>query len=890
MGYLGETIENLCKNILKYTTIYLSIYSKLIIPVQSYQKYNRQLNTVYNQSCIIPRYYDASILDLSGDDYAIETSLLFTFPFYNNSYNSIGVSTNGLLTFGETSSSFINTIIPTLNSPNNFIAPFWADLITNDKSIFMYQTESYAVIQWTNMGFFGTQTPLGTFQVILYSNGTIHLRYIVLMGSEVAFGSSATIGIENIDGTKGTLISYRQSSLSTGKTYILHYNSESDEYTYVSMIDTDYTILLPITLPSTPIIISPSDTSVFYRDSTIILNWNSNTALYYKLFVASDPYLSNIVYNNNELIIPIYNLTELISGVYYWKVYACNNDGCTESCIQQFVIEENILSPPPPEPSLSPPPSPEPYLPPPPPPPPPVPPEPSPPPSPPPPEPQIPSPPPPPEIIMETFISTETVQQIAAAVTTAISTAVATSVSAVISSSVAGSVGGSVGGASSVPSPAGLVSMISTVQMMNMKMNLQIGGTPETIKGLAGGIGWINLDFSLPNSNRRRNLLSSNEAIFDKTKSLFIYSFLMFLLPISIIHYLIQYYLAIKKKIQVSGLLMFPQIELTVALLLINPYAKNAAKLFSLGTTKSIFAGIGMLLTIPIPILIFSIYAVRKYIIENRSVKFLMFHNVEQVHGIIPFIKRGIFASANKGYWKEDNHNILDRYGVFFKSIRGPIYIFKDKIIRYDQKKYKYKWGKVIYVPDKFVHIRSYYKSYFIARNIFICLLLNAFSYSSHGNAAQSCILITLLTIHVYFMLFVSPFNTSKDQFTDISSNICELGTYVSGLCLLMARRLYLAEILPLIEQSMFIFQILSIGIQIVTQLWNVVLIFQLIRSIFIEKFYKDYMIHEAYNQLLIKKFANRWLYKTHKRALKGCEYIYLENKKISTNTILLKI
>ena len=139
-------------------------------------------------------------------------------------------------------------------------------------------------------------------------------------------------------------------------------------------------------------------------------------------------------------------------------------------------------------------------------------------------------------------------------------------------------------------------------------------------------------------------------------------------------------------------------------------------------------------------------------------------------------------------------------------------------------------------------------------------------------------------------MMFISPFNTAKDQFADIASNSCELGTYAMGFSILMARRLDWSHLLPMLEKGMFAFQLMSIGIQIITQLWNVVLIFVLVQSIITEKFYKEQSIQKAYRELLVKKYANRWLYKVHRRSLKGWEFVYSEEKTISPKMIQLHL
>ena len=132
-------------------------------------------------------------------------------------------------------------------------------------------------------------------------------------------------------------------------------------------------------------------------------------------------------------------------------------------------------------------------------------------------------------------------------------------------------------------------------------------------------------------------------------------------------------------------------------------------------------------------------------------------------------------------------------------------------------------------------------------------------------------------------MLFVSPLNTPKDQFVDISSNICELGFYSSGFCILMARRLHLDNIITMTENAMFVFQILTVGVQIIAQLWNVVFIFKIIKSIIDDKFYKNQLIYTTHQLLLVKKYANRWLLHVHHRPLKDWADTY-KSSKITTS------
>jgi hypothetical protein len=71
----------------------------------------------------------ATDLNISFDDTYVAQALPFAFPFYGNEYNSVFVTSNGLLTFSEGGSySFGNDALPSAGAPNNMICAFWDDL------------------------------------------------------------------------------------------------------------------------------------------------------------------------------------------------------------------------------------------------------------------------------------------------------------------------------------------------------------------------------------------------------------------------------------------------------------------------------------------------------------------------------------------------------------------------------------------------------------------------------------------------------------------------------------------------------------------------------------------------------------------------------------------
>lgn len=295
-------------------------------------------------------------LNLFGDDNAIIEPLSFEFPYFCNNYTKLGISINGILipTYGNISphglTVFTNIDIPNTNSPNNYIAPFWDDIITKgmiSKSIYTYHTNNYFIVQWSDMYFYRYPTvPLGTFQCILHSNGTIEFVYISLMGSSTSFGNEATIGIENNVGNSGLKFSFNQPSLDIGK-HIIYYPIGCSYNMSISQIDDDNIRQITFDgLPTDPIILEPLYQQNFNIGSIIYFSWDSNVSNYYNFYLSRDSRFSNIVHtfsNSNRRNINYYID---LPGIYYWKIAACNNYGCTSSCLLSFEIIPLSPSPP----------------------------------------------------------------------------------------------------------------------------------------------------------------------------------------------------------------------------------------------------------------------------------------------------------------------------------------------------------------------------------------------------------------------------------------------------------------------------------------------------------------------------------------------------------------
>jgi hypothetical protein len=131
----------------------------------------------------------------------------FLFNFYGVSYETLFVSSNGLLTFGSANNSFENTDLT--NSPDTpAIAVLWDDLLPEISTGVYWQLfgsgdEQYLIIQWET-GYFGGDGRV-SFQVILREHeNTIQTNYRDLLGGHTQRdqGMSATVGIKSI-GSQG---------------------------------------------------------------------------------------------------------------------------------------------------------------------------------------------------------------------------------------------------------------------------------------------------------------------------------------------------------------------------------------------------------------------------------------------------------------------------------------------------------------------------------------------------------------------------------------------------------------------------------------------------------------------------------------------------------------
>jgi Zn-dependent metalloprotease len=147
---------------------------------------------------------------LSDDSNSGFINLGFEFPFYGNVFEKIAISSNGFISFTNTSENIYNDPLPNQGSPENSIAIMSTDLDPNNAGLCYYHHDQIGrkfIIQFSDWSFYGSPSSRFTIQYILYENGHIKLQYNSINEAE-----PAVVGIQNHDRTEGLTISYGNSS------------------------------------------------------------------------------------------------------------------------------------------------------------------------------------------------------------------------------------------------------------------------------------------------------------------------------------------------------------------------------------------------------------------------------------------------------------------------------------------------------------------------------------------------------------------------------------------------------------------------------------------------------------------------------------------------------
>nr|MDA3816651.1 choice-of-anchor D domain-containing protein [Prolixibacteraceae bacterium] len=145
------------------------------------------------------------VTGLGDDNYVGSFPIGFNFPFYENTYSQFYITSNGLIMFGNPSSSLSNQPIPVAEEPNDFIAWCWDDLYSRG-TVHYQNANDQLVIQFTGYGEYGNTSTSITAQVILSLSGKIKIQYLNTTGGFNTTG--CTVGIENAAGDDGLQVAF----------------------------------------------------------------------------------------------------------------------------------------------------------------------------------------------------------------------------------------------------------------------------------------------------------------------------------------------------------------------------------------------------------------------------------------------------------------------------------------------------------------------------------------------------------------------------------------------------------------------------------------------------------------------------------------------------------
>jgi hypothetical protein len=171
---------------------------------------------------------DTTVLPLTGDDQVMQLALPFSFPYYGTSYNTAWLDTNGAIYFSQPRDSyFVNTTMPSPSSPNNMLAPFWADIRVDASSIVRSSVLGSApnrklVLEWRNV-YISHDAALArfSFEAILAEDGTVTFDYSGLTAANTQ-GSGTVVGIESPGGHVGLQYSAAEAVLANNTAVTIH--------------------------------------------------------------------------------------------------------------------------------------------------------------------------------------------------------------------------------------------------------------------------------------------------------------------------------------------------------------------------------------------------------------------------------------------------------------------------------------------------------------------------------------------------------------------------------------------------------------------------------------------------------------------------------------------
>ena len=487
-----------------------------------------------------------------------------------------------------------------------------------------------------------------------------------------------------------------------------------------------------------------------------------------------------------------------------------------------------------------------------------------------------------------------------------VAAAVAGAVAGAVGGAVGGAAGGAIGGAGAGAGGGGLVAIIGPVQVMACKAKMQLGGTGKSaFASVASGMDWTVGNIAIPGKGGRRRLLDAEGTnAFSQAERLAFWTGSI-LLPALILHTCIVHALAkYKPQWRPKGLLDSPQLPLTVAFMLLNPFASAAARILAV-TNSGDLRGIGIclayLISIPLPIIVFACVHIFKYIYNSTDTVQFVRHSVphegrvnqlymgrldlqnnrdhehrqgRQNHKPKPKRhKHGMYLTPyQKGEWHGDPA-FLSKYNMLFKTLRGRTFAWADVGATWDPTDRVFKASFPVCTEHAswkdfdMGRLRLFFTPYDHVKNVLVILLLGGFQDAPvQGSLPQVTLLLMVTMVHISAILGIMPFNCNKTHVVELISTTGELGTYVAAFVLVLTRHVAPAAVVrlaPLADQMLLAAQLVSVFSKILGQAWLAADVWPDVRCAFWNKVRPGHMAREDRQHVLAFKYANRWYART---------------------------
>lgn len=254
------------------------------------------------------------VTQLDGDDNetSVEINLSNYFNFYGTDYPRIKIAVDGAITL-DMNVSFISSMngqIPSSSAPNLLIAPYWNDIsnVDSESEIYYHTNTERAIIQWENMEILNSGGRISMQVVLKYSDNSITFSYKDVSPDVPGNEHYATIGMQNLSGTEGILLSFND------------FFAEGFELAN----EKTYKILIPEAYPPQ---MNPQSGTYTETLSVEITSETPEAVIYYTTD-GSEPTISSILYEN-----PV-EISETIT----LKAIATKNDYVTQTVTENYFI------------------------------------------------------------------------------------------------------------------------------------------------------------------------------------------------------------------------------------------------------------------------------------------------------------------------------------------------------------------------------------------------------------------------------------------------------------------------------------------------------------------------------------------------------------------------